>query len=102
MNDAISDLYTLPNIDTYQDLNLLDLKEYCAALETQVYAIAKSLPVNEQRIILAYISTRDDLETVMLSFFVQETESITIIIRMTNVILESVSDRNCESVLHRA
>lgn len=63
MNDAISDLYTLPNIDTYQDLNLLDLSEYCAALETQVYAIAKSLPVNEQRIILAYISTRDDLET---------------------------------------
>ena len=63
MNDAISDLYTLPNIDTYQDLNLLDLSECCAALEARVYAIAKSLPVNDQRIILAYISTRDDLET---------------------------------------
>ena len=52
----------MPDISKYQDLNLLDLSEYCTALEAQVYIIAKSLPPEKRQIIENYISTRDDLE----------------------------------------
>ncbi len=63
MNESVSDLYTAPDIDEYQDLNLLDLSEHCAALEAQLYTIANSLPPSKRQIIENYISTRNDLET---------------------------------------
>jgi len=63
MNESVSDLYTVPDIDEHQDLSLLELSEYCTALEEQVYTIAKSLPPKKRQIIEAYISARNDLET---------------------------------------
>ena len=62
MNKTVRDLYNVPNINEYQDLNLLELSECCAALESQVLVIARSLPLKERQIIEVYISTRDDLE----------------------------------------
>ncbi|MBQ8768482.1 MAG: hypothetical protein IJZ15_02375 [Oscillospiraceae bacterium] len=62
MNKTVRDLYNVPNINEYQDLNLLELSECCASLESQVLVIARSLPLKERQIIEAYISTRDDLE----------------------------------------
>lgn len=62
VNKAATDLYKAPHINEYADLNLLDLSEYCAALEERVYAIAKVLPTGQRQIIEAYISARDDLE----------------------------------------
>ena len=62
MNESISDFYKLPNIGEYEDFHLLTLSEYCATLEEQVYAIAKTLPSANREVIEAYISTRNDLE----------------------------------------
>ncbi len=62
MDGQVANLYKLPNIDEYQDLDLLTLSESCAALEEQVHMIAQCLPDKERQIIEAYISTRNDLE----------------------------------------
>lgn len=62
MHKDVSNLYTIPNIDNYQDLRLQDLSEHCAALEAKVYAIAKCLPDKERQLLESYIHTRDDLE----------------------------------------
>ena len=58
----VTDLYKLPNISQYADLDLLTLSENCAALEEQVYQIAKDLPDNKRQLIEAYINIRNDLE----------------------------------------
>ena len=62
MVEAIRDLYRLPNIGEYEDLDLLALSEQCAVLEERVYTMAESLPSNKRKIIEEYISTRNDLE----------------------------------------
>lgn len=62
MDGKVSDLYKLPDIEKYADLCLLTLSERCAALEEQVYKIAKDLPDKKRMIIEDYISTRNDLE----------------------------------------
>lgn len=62
MDGQVANLYKLPNIDEYQDLDLLTLSESCAALEERVHMIAQCLPDRERQIIEAYISTRNDLE----------------------------------------
>ena len=58
----VTDLYKLPNISQYADLDLLTLSENCATLEEQVYQIAKDLPDNKRQLIEAYINIRNDLE----------------------------------------
>ena len=62
MKDPIMNLYRLPNVDEYTDVHLLTLSEHCTMLEEQVYAIAKTLPLQKRHVIEAYISTRNDLE----------------------------------------
>ncbi|MBE6976554.1 MAG: hypothetical protein E7439_05085 [Ruminococcaceae bacterium] len=62
MKDSVSNLYRLPNIGKYEDVNLLSLSEVCARLEEQVYALVKTLPDEERQMIEAYISARNDLE----------------------------------------
>lgn len=63
MNKDIKGFYALPNISSYQDIYLLDLSERCDRLESQVYAISKTLPDKERCVIEAYIGARNDLET---------------------------------------
>ena len=62
MSETLSNLYRLPNIQEYADLNLLSLSEMCASLEEQMYALAKALPEKDRQIIDAYICARNDLE----------------------------------------
>lgn len=62
MDGQVKDLYKLPNISQYEDFDLLALSESCAALEEQVYQIAKDLPDNKRQLIEAYINIRNDLE----------------------------------------
>ena len=62
MDEQISALYRLPNIEKYEDVHLLTLSENCAALEEQVYAIAEALPEKKRQIIERYINLRNDLE----------------------------------------
>jgi hypothetical protein len=62
VNDQITELYKLPDIDQYEDLHLLTLSESCKKLEEQVYRIAQRLPENQRQAIASYISLRDDLE----------------------------------------
>lgn len=62
MNDELMDLYKLPDIGEYEDLDLLTLRESCAVLEEQVYEIASNLPDGKRQVIEAYISVRNDLE----------------------------------------
>ena len=62
MHKDVSNLYTIPNIDNYQDLRLQDLSEHCAALEAKVYAVAKRLTDKDRQLLESYIHTRDDLE----------------------------------------
>lgn len=62
MKDDLMDLYKLPDIKEYQDLDLLTLRENCALLEEQVYEIASNLPDGKRQVIEAYISMRNDLE----------------------------------------
>lgn len=62
MNEAINNLYRLPNVDQHQDLDLLTLSENCAILEEQVQGIAKALPDRERCVLQAYIHARNDLE----------------------------------------
>ena len=62
MDAHITDLYKLPNIAQFEDLDLLTLSESCAILEEQVYQIARALPDGKRQVIEAYISMRNDLE----------------------------------------
>ena len=62
MDGQIADLYRLPDMEQYADLNLLALSENCSALEEQVCQIANALPDKQRQIIEAYVSTRNDLE----------------------------------------
>ena len=62
MRGDLLNLYQLPNIEEYEDLDLLSLSEVCTRLEDQVYAIAKSLPEEHRQVIDAYIHARNDLE----------------------------------------
>ena len=55
-------LYKLPGIDKYEDIDLLSLSESCAVLEEKVYRIIQTL-LNQSRLIIEdYIHTRNDLE----------------------------------------
>ena len=56
------DLYQLPDIDQYQNVDLQVLSETCATLEERVYEIAAGLSAEKRAIIEDYISTRNDLE----------------------------------------
>ena len=62
MDTHITDLYKLPNMSLFENLDLLALSESCAALEEQVCQIAKDLPDNKRQLIEAYIHIRNDLE----------------------------------------
>ena len=62
MDRSLGDLYRLPNIGEYADMNLLVLSERCAVLEEQVLAIVRALPEEKRYVIEAYIGIRDDLE----------------------------------------
>ena len=62
MDKEIINLYKLPRIGDYEDINLLALSETCAMLEEQVYSIIQTLPEQSRLIIDDYIRTRDDLE----------------------------------------
>ena len=62
MKKSIVDLYKVPNVEQYEDVNLLALSESCGVLEERVYDILQNLPEHERLIIEDYIRTRDDLE----------------------------------------
>ena len=62
LDEQTAALYKLPDIDKYEDIHLQTLSESCAVLEARVYAIARTLPDIQRRVIENYISTRDDLE----------------------------------------
>ena len=62
MNEPVSALYCVPDIEEYEDVCLLSLSEACAKLEEQVFALAKTLPVEDRLLIEAYICARNDLE----------------------------------------
>lgn len=62
MDNPIMDLYKLPNISQYENVDLLTLSEQCAALEEKVFAIAAELPKQDYAIITEYILMRNDLE----------------------------------------
>ncbi len=62
MHNQTNDLYKLPNIGEFQDIDLLTLSETCAVLEEKVLRIAATLPQKERYVIEDYICTRNDLE----------------------------------------
>ena len=62
MDNQITSLFKLPDIEKYEDVHLLTLSEYCATLEERVCAIAQTLPSEQRQIIEAYINARNDLE----------------------------------------
>lgn len=62
MDHSLEDIYRLPKVGEYADMNLLMLSEHCAVLEERVLAIIKTLPDEKRLVIEAYIGIRDDLE----------------------------------------
>ena len=62
MNGLIKDLYRLPNVGRFEDIDLQMLSEHCAVLEDQLQVIARNLPDKERGIVEAYIYARNDLE----------------------------------------
>ena len=62
MNEEITNLYKLPDIDKYENVHLLTLSEQCATLEERVLALTKTLPKQSRLIVEEYIQTRNDLE----------------------------------------
>ena len=62
MHEDILNIYRLPDIERYQDVDLLMLSERCAAMEEKVYALAAELPENQRRIIEEYVNVRNDLD----------------------------------------
>ena len=62
MHKQTKDLYKLPDIEKYQDIDLLTLSETCAILEEKVLEIAASLPQKKRYVIEDYIRTGNDLE----------------------------------------
>ena len=62
MHEDILNIYRLPDIAQYQDVDLLMLSEQCAVLEEKVYAIAAGLPEDQRLRIEEYVRIRNDLE----------------------------------------
>ena len=62
MEARIADLYQLPDITQYQDVDVLILRESCAVLEEKVQNIADCLSNHDRQIIEAYIDIRNELE----------------------------------------
>lgn len=62
MEKESRNLYKLPNIERYEDIDLLTLSETCYALEERVYQIIQTLPEQSRLVVEDYIRTRDDLE----------------------------------------
>ena len=62
MDKQLWDFCRLPNIENYENCNLLTLSETCAVLEERVYELAKTLPEEKQMLLDDYIRTRNDLE----------------------------------------
>ena len=62
VNQKTKTLYTLPDIEKYEDIHLLTLSENCAVLEEQVLSLTQTLPDQYRLCIEEYIRMRNDLE----------------------------------------
>lgn len=62
MENSLDTLYHLPDIEQYEDVHLLTLRDNCTMLEEKVRLILDTMPLEHQQTIEAYIDMRDELE----------------------------------------
>ena len=62
MEDRLSALYDLPDIDQLEDVHLATLREYCGAMEEKVRYILEGVSNDDRQIVETYIEMRDELE----------------------------------------
>lgn len=62
MEDRVTDLYRVPNVEQYEDTHLQTLWECCAEMEERVNTVLERLSVQDRQIIEAYIDMRNELE----------------------------------------
>ena len=62
MHENLMEIFQLPDISEYQNVDLQMLSEQCAVLEEKLCLIARGLPEKQRQIIEEYVSTRNDLE----------------------------------------
>ncbi len=62
MEDRIVDLYRVPNVEEYEDMHLMTLREQCLALEEKLEKVMEGMPLSDRQILESYLDMRNELE----------------------------------------
>lgn len=62
MEDRLVDLYSVPNIEQYEDIHLMTLREHCLALESKLEDIKMRMDDKDRQALESYIDMRNELE----------------------------------------
>lgn len=62
MEDRVVDLYCVPNVEEYEDLHLMTLREQCLALEEKLEKVMEGMPWDDRQILESYLDMRNELE----------------------------------------
>ena len=62
MEDRIIELYCIPNIEEYEDVHLMTLREHCIVLEEKLERIKDCMSYDDRQILESYIDMRNELE----------------------------------------
>ena len=62
MENGIMDLYCLPDIQDYEDVDLLALRKACTEMEEKIESVMKQIPEKDVQLLRCYMKMRDRLE----------------------------------------
>lgn len=62
MEDRIVDLYRVPNVEEYEDMHLMTLREQCLALEEKLERVKECMPLSDRQVLESYLDMRNELE----------------------------------------
>ena len=62
MENGIMDLYCLPDIQDYEDVDLLALRKACTEMEEKLGSVMKRIPEKDAQLLRCYMQMRDLLE----------------------------------------
>ena len=62
MDKRLIDLYAVPNIENYEDVHLMTLREHCLELESKLEDVKLRMNTDDRLLLDSYIDMRDELE----------------------------------------
>ena len=62
MEDRLVDFYRVPNIEEYEDVHLMTLREECLAMEEKLEEVKDGMSWSDREILECYLDMRNELE----------------------------------------